>query len=145
MGIWRRVGNLFSRAKVEREIADELAAHLAMRAEDNLARGMTEAEARRDARVRFGNPVAMRERTMAADAALLLESVWADVRYACRGLLRNPGFAATAIVVLGLGIGAAVALFAFVDAALIKPMPCHARGTESACFIAGSRYLSMAI
>jgi len=123
MGIWRRVGNLFWRVKVGREIDEEISAHLALRAEDNVAAGMPEREARREARVRFGNPVAMRERTMAADAALLLESIWADVRYACRGLLRNRGFAATAIAVLGLGIGAAVALFAFVDAALIKPMP----------------------
>src|SRR5579859_4895428 len=123
MGIWRRMGNSFSQAAVSREIDEEINAHLAMRAEDNVAAGMTEREARRNARVRFGNAQAMRERTLAADAALLLESVWADVRYACRGLWKNPGFALTAIVVLGLGIGAAVALFAFVDAALIKPLP----------------------
>ena len=123
MGIWRRVGNLFSRAVVSREIDAEIAAHLEMRAEDNVARGMSPDEARRDARVRFGNRVALRERTVAADAALLLESFWADVRYACRGLWRNKGFAGTAIAVLGLGMGASVAIFAFVDAALIKPMP----------------------
>jgi len=123
MGIWRRVGNLFRPERVASEIEAEVEAHLALRAEDNIATGMSVDAAQRDARVRFGNPVAVRERTMAADAALLLGSMWADVRYACRGLRRNPGFAATAIVVLGLGIGAAVALFAFVDAALIKPMP----------------------
>src|SRR5579862_1834305 len=105
MGIWRRVGNLFRPERVAREIEAEVEANLALRAEDNLAAGMSERTARRDARVRFGNPVAVRERTMAVDAALLLGSVWADVRYACRGLQRNPGFAATAIAVLGLGIG----------------------------------------
>jgi len=47
----------------------------------------------------------------------------ASGRFACRQLVRNPGFAITAIVVLALGIGASVAIFAFVDAALIKPRP----------------------
>jgi len=123
MGILRRVGNLFSRARVGREIDEEISAHLALRAEDNLAAGMSEREALRDARVRFGNPVVVRERTMAADAALLIESFWADVRYACRGLRRTPGFAGTAIVVLALGVCASLAIFAFMDAVLIRPLP----------------------
>lgn len=123
MSIFRRVRNLFTRSKVEREIKRELAAHIAMRAEDNAASGMSASDARRDALVRFGNPVAMRERTAEADAALWLESLWNDVRYACRQLWKNPGFAFTAIVVLALGVGASVAIFAFVDAVLIKPLP----------------------
>ena len=57
------------------------------------------------------------------DVALMLSTIWSDLRYAFRQLLKNPLFAGTAILVLGLGIGASVTLFAFVDAALIRPLP----------------------
>jgi len=123
MSIASRMMNLFRRAKVQREIDRELAAHIEMRTEDNRTAGMSLQEARHDALLRFGNRSVMRERATEADAALWLESLWNDVRYACRQLLRNPGFALTAIVVLALGMGASVAIFAFVDAALIKPLP----------------------
>jgi len=91
--------------------------------EDNIAAGVTPEDAPREALVRFGNRVATRERVAGMDAALALESIGSDVWFACRQLVRNPGFTITAIVVLALGIGASVAIFAFVDAALIKPLP----------------------
>ncbi len=118
-----RIVNLFRRTTVRQEIDRELAAHIEMRTEDNCTAGMSPQNARRDALLRFGNRSVMRERTTEADAALWLESLWSDVRYACRQLWKNPGFALTAIVVLALGMGASVAIFAFVDAALIKPLP----------------------
>src|SRR5580658_2699819 len=123
MAIFRRIGNLFRRAQVDREIDDELQSHIALRTDDNLAAGMAPAEARRDALVRFGNPTATREHVTAMDFALLLESIWSDLRYSIRLLIKNPSFAGTATMVLALGIGASVAIFAFVDAALIKPLP----------------------
>src|SRR5580698_8562346 len=122
MSVIHRFANLFRRTRIRREIDRELASHIDLRIEDNLAAGMSLKQARRDALVRFGNPAAMKDRTTASDTALLLESILSDVRYACRQLFRNPGFAATAIFVLSLGIGASVAIFAFVDAALIKPL-----------------------
>jgi macrolide transport system ATP-binding/permease protein len=84
---------------------------------------MSPERAHREALIRFGNPTATKERVTAADAALMLDSIWSDIRYACRQLAKNPGFACTAILVLAIGIGASVAIFAFVDAALIKPLP----------------------
>ena len=123
MSIFRRISNLFSRSKVEREIHQELAAHIQMRIEDNKSRGMSATEARRDALVRFGNPVVMRERTMAADAALLLESIYADVRFALRQLAKSPGFAVVAVLALSMGIGAASAIFSVVDAVMLRPLP----------------------
>ena len=123
MPIFRRIANLFSRNKLQREIDSELRSHLDMRIEDNRAAGMSPTEARRDALLRFGNRAVIRERTTEADAALLLQSLWADLRYALRQLRRSPGFAATAILMIALGLGASVAIFAFVDAALIRPMP----------------------
>jgi macrolide transport system ATP-binding/permease protein len=123
MSLLRRISNLFSRSNVDREIDAELQSHIDMRTEDNLATGMSPQEARREALIRFGNPIATKERVTSADAALLLDSIWADIRYACRQLAKNPGFACTAILVLALGMGASVAIFAFVDAALINPLP----------------------
>ncbi|SFS03758.1 duplicated orphan permease [Granulicella pectinivorans] len=123
MSLMRRIANLFVRSKVESEIEAELRAHIEMRMEDNMQHGMTEQEARRDALVRFGNAAATKERVVGVDAALWLESAWADARYACRGLVKNPGFAVTAIAVLALGVGVVTAIFAFADAVLIKPVP----------------------
>jgi hypothetical protein len=96
MSLVRRVLNLFSRSRVDREIDAELKSHIEMRTEDNVAAGMTREDARRDALLRFGNRTATKERVAGMDAALLLESVWSDVSYACRQLVKNPGFAGTA-------------------------------------------------
>ena len=123
MSIFRRITNLFSRSKVDREIKRELSAHIELRVEDNIARGMSARAARRDALVRFGNPVVVRERTVAADAALLLESIYADVRFALRQLAKSPGFAIVAVLALSMGIGAASAIFSVVDAVMLRPLP----------------------
>ena len=123
MSILRRIANLFSRDKVEREIDRELAAHIEMRIEDNLAAGMSQREARREALLRFGNRTVIQERTSEADAALYLENLWADMRYALRQLARSPGFAITAVLALSLGVGAATAIFSVLDVVLLRPLP----------------------
>jgi len=123
MAIFRRIANLFRRSRLDREIDAELRSHIALRTDDNLESGMSPVEARRDALIRFGNPTSTKERVAAMDFALLFESIRSDIRYASRMLIKNPAFAGAAIVVLALGIGASVAIFAFVDAALIKPLP----------------------
>ncbi len=63
------------------------------------------------------------ERVAGEGPSSILSSIGPDIRFACRQLVKNPGFAATAILVLALGIGSSVAIFAFVDAALIEPLP----------------------
>ena len=123
MSLLRRFTNLFTRSRVEREIDAELRAHIDLRTADNIASGMPPAAARRDALLRFGNPIAAKERVTGSDVALSLDSIWADLRFAFRQLRKNPGFALTAIAVLALGICASVAIFAFVDAVLITPLP----------------------
>lgn len=123
MPLARRIANLFRRSHVDREIDAELRSHIEMRAADNLAAGMSCEDALRDALLRFGNPVATKERAAAEDAALAIESVGRDVRYALRQLRRSPGFAATAIVILALGIGASTAIFSAVDPILFQPLP----------------------
>lgn len=123
MSLLRRISNLFFRSKVDREIDAELRSHIEMRIEDNLIAGMSKEEARRDALLRFGNLTSTSERVTGADAALTLDSIWSDMRYACRQLWKNAGFSCTAIIVLALGMSASVAIFAFTDAVLIKPLP----------------------
>jgi predicted permease len=123
MPLFRRISNLFSRANLEREIQDELRAHLDMRTEANIAAGMSPREARRDALIRFGNPTTTRERVTAADAALTLESIGMDVRYAGRRLAKSPGFAVTAILTFALGIGATTAIFSAAYALLLRSLP----------------------
>jgi hypothetical protein len=122
MSITRRIANLFRRSDVNRDIEDELQAHIALRADDNRAAGMSPAEAHRDARLRFGNPVSTRERAAAADAALTLETLARDARYILRRIRRSPGFAVTAIVTLALGIAANVVVFSVLNAILLRPL-----------------------
>ena len=123
MSLFSRILNLFKRPQIDREIDAELASHLAMRTEDNLAAGMDATQARRSARVAFGNPTVARERTAEADAALYLESLLADIRFALRQLARSPGFALTAVLTLALGVGANLAVFQLLRSVLFGHLP----------------------
>ena len=89
---------------------------------------MSPEEARREARLLFGNPAATRERVAAADASLGLDNCARDLRYAARQLRRSPGFAFTAILTLAVGIGANVVVFGVLNALLLKPL--HVAGAE---------------
>jgi putative ABC transport system permease protein len=111
MGWIRRVRGLFGRGGLERDYEEELQFHLEMREEHNRERGMEPQEAKRAARVRFGNPVVLRERMKAFDLLLLPQTVWQDVRFGARMLLRRFGFTLIAIFALGLGIGINTAAF----------------------------------
>jgi predicted permease len=108
---------------MDREIDAEIKSHLAMRTEDNIASGMPPDQARRDALLRFGNPTVTKERVAASDAALTLESIGMDVRYAVRRLAKSPGFSITAILTLALGIGATTAIFSCAYALLLRSLP----------------------
>jgi putative ABC transport system permease protein len=123
MGIVRRLTALMKQSRVKREIDEELRSHLEMRAADNVTQGMTEEEASRDARLRFGNPVAVKERVQAMDVALGVESFFADVRYALRGCLKNLGFTVVAVLTLALGIGVNTTFFTAYDGVALKSLP----------------------
>jgi macrolide transport system ATP-binding/permease protein len=118
-----RLSGLFGGARRERELAEEIDSHLEMHIEDKVRAGMTREEARREAMLEMGGVEKTKQAYRERSTLPVVENVWRDLRFAIRQLVKNPGFAATAIVVLALGIGTSVAIFGFVDAALLEPLP----------------------
>ena len=123
MGRMLRIRNLWRRGRVDAEIEAELHAHLEMAAQDVEQTGISQEDARRQVRLRFGNPVRVREQTVAEDAALELEGVWRDSRLALRQLRKSPGFSLTAVLTLALGIGATTAIFTLIQQVMLRSLP----------------------
>jgi predicted permease len=107
----------------ERDLADEMESHLQMQIDDNVRSGMSVGEARRQALVRFGGTESVKEHYRDRQGIPALEDVVADVRYGFRTMRRSPGFTATAVLSLAIGIGATAALFSVVDAVVLRSLP----------------------
>src|SRR5215510_16476479 len=118
-----RFKGLFFKAARERELADELESHLQMHTDDNIRAGMSPQEARRVALMKLGGVDQTKEAYHDRSTIPFLESVVQDLRFTLRQLRKHPAFTITATAMVALGIAASVAIFAFVDAALIKPLP----------------------
>ena len=110
-------------AAAEREFDDELRTHLEMAVEENLARGMSEREARRAAHRDLGGVTAVREARCQADSLYWLDTLLQDLRYGARVLRRSPRFTVAVVLVLGLGVGMTTAVFAIVDSAVLNAVP----------------------
>jgi macrolide transport system ATP-binding/permease protein len=118
----KKLSMLFDRRRFGSELDEEMIFHREQAEKDFIASGMAPEAARYAAMRQFGNAARLKEKSHEV-VGFKMETVMQDLKFALRQLRKNPGFAATAIVILALGIGASVAIFAFVDAALIKPLP----------------------
>jgi predicted permease len=118
-----RLLKYFRRGRRDDEAAREIASYIAIETDDNIARGMSP-QAAHDAAVRkFGNATRVREEIYWMNTMRPLDTLWQDLRFAGRLLLRDKGFAFAAIVSLGLGIGANTAIFQLLDAVRLRTLP----------------------
>ena len=118
-----RLRSLFSRPVVDQKLDEELQYHLDRQIEEYVAAGMSRNRARSAALREIAGFTQRKEECRDMRGFNLIDSLQRDFRYSLRQLRKNVGFTFTAIFVLALGMCASVSIFAFVDAALIKPLP----------------------
>ena len=119
----RRLRSSFPSSQADQDLEAELASHLDLAIEENIRRGMTPEAARRQALIRFGGLEQAKQQHREARGLSGLDILWQDLRFTFRALRRDRVFAFVAILILGLGIGANVAVFSVVNTILLRPLP----------------------
>lgn len=119
----RRTWAFVRRKPLDADLEAELAAHLQMAIDDNLARGLSPAEARRVALVSIGGFEQARYHHREARGIMTLDIFMQDLKYTLRTLWRDPSFTIVAVVILALAIGANIAVFSVVNTLLLRPLP----------------------
>jgi hypothetical protein len=123
MSWFSRLRNAIRPQRLDEDLADEMRDHMECRADALRAAGCQPEEARRQAAIGFGNVTKLNEQSRDVRLWAALESMLQDVRYTWRGMRKNPAFAVTAVLSLGLAIGANTAIYSIVDAAMLRPLP----------------------
>jgi predicted permease len=121
--LWRRWTEPWNRDRRDREAQEELAHHLELDVAERVRAGAEPGEALRQARLELGNVDAVREQLREGRAGFWWDSVAKDAAYALRMLRKRPGFSAVCVLTIGVGVGASAALFAVVDAVVMRPLP----------------------
>ena len=127
MGIWLRiktvVSNLLRKQSLETDLDAEIREYADAVADEKIRSGMSPSEARRAALAEMGGTEHVKQAVREVRSGTTIESLWQDVRYGLRMLRRNPSFTCTAIITLGLGIGATTSIFSAVYSLLLRPLP----------------------
>ncbi len=115
--------DIFRRNKLYGDLAEEMRLHLEEKTEQFVSEGMSRQEAEQAARRAFGNATVLEERSREVWQLPLVESLGTDLKLVLRRLGKSPGFAATVILTLAIGIGANTAVFSVVNSVLLRPLP----------------------
>jgi len=121
--LFARVLAWFKKVEFDQELDEELESHLYLLVEEGLRRGLSPEEARREARLKLGNVTSLREQHRETRGLPFIDTLFQDLRYTCRILRRDLGFALFAILIVGLGIGASAIVFSVLNTLLLRPLP----------------------